>query len=218
MYLIVTATEQEMQPIRDELHELQSLDFLVTGMGPVESTLVLTLFLSRLAKKPRLVMNFGVGGAYPETGLEILDLALAEREVFGDLGICHENTIESFNSALPVTRELILPPELVARAAKILSEQGIVCTPGAFVTVNCTSGTRKRGNLLRDTFHAICENMEGASVARVCKEFELPCLELRCISNLVEDRDLDQWRIREAGQRCGLVAGHLVRAMLALET
>jgi futalosine hydrolase len=53
--------------------------------------------------------------------------------------------------------------------------------------------------------------MEGASVARVCSEYSLPLLELRCISNLVEDRDLSRWRLREACEKAAQAAVILIK-------
>ena len=55
--------------------------------------------------------------------------------------------------------------------------------------------------------------MEGAAAARVCQQFALPLLELRCISNLVEDRNLHNWRLREACVRCGEVAAAVVKGL-----
>ena len=54
---------------------------------------------------------------------------------------------------------------------------------------NRCSGLAVRGNELAARFNAICENMEGAAAAQVCTLYEVPFLELRGISNLVEDRN-----------------------------
>ena len=40
--------------------------------------------------------------------------------------------------------------------------------------------------------------MEGAAVAMVCKTFNTPCVELRCISNMVEDRNTADWMLEDA--------------------
>ena len=53
-------------------------------------------------------------------------------------------------------------------------------------------------------YQAVCENMEGAAVALVALRYGIPCLEIRGISNLVEDRDMSRWDIGlavEAAQR-----------------
>ena len=53
--------------------------------------------------------------------------------------------------------------------------------------------------------------MEGAALAHVAAIYGVPLLELRAVSNLVEDRDLSRWRIREAAD----TAQDAVRAVVA---
>lgn len=46
--------------------------------------------------------------------------------------------------------------------------------------------------------------MEGAAVAQVCLRCSVDCLEIRGVSNMVEERDLKKWdmpRAVEAAQR-----------------
>ncbi|MBI4710197.1 MAG: hypothetical protein HY759_03720 [Nitrospirae bacterium] len=73
---------------------------------------------------------------------------------------------------------------------------------GAFVTVSTSTGTNKRAKELEKRFNAICENMEGAAVAHVCAMYGIPMLEVRGISNIVEDRDRDKWDIKTASENC----------------
>jgi futalosine hydrolase len=61
----------------------------------------------------------------------------------------------------------------------------------------------------------MCENMEGAAVVRVCREFNLPSAELRCISNYVEDRDLSTWCLPEAAAKAAHTAIQLVKGLTA---
>ena len=69
---------------------------------------------------------------------------------------------------------------------------------GVFATVSACSGTREQALLLQTRFNAICENMEGAAVAHICRLYNVPMLEMRGISNIVEDRDPSAWDIRGA--------------------
>ena len=43
--------------------------------------------------------------------------------------------------------------------------------------------------------------MEGAAAAHLCLRYDLPFLELRAISNRVEDRNRDAWNIPLALER-----------------
>jgi futalosine hydrolase len=206
MYLLVAATHSEIAGARSLISPAAAA-FLVTGMGPVEAALSLTRHLSTVREPYRAIINIGTAGAFVDTGLGLLDLCLATREVLGDLGICFGDRIEAFAPSLPAPREFDLTGALQALAGQTLAGAGISCRSGTFVTVSCVSGTRARGDELRDLYGAICENMEGAALARVCQVFGIPFLELRCVSNMVEERNTATWRLAEASQRiCATVS------------
>ena len=219
MYLVTAATDLEMEPFRAACRA-DGVQYLVTGVGPVETAVRLSAWLGKNGDRVRGVVNFGVGGAYlqPEGGdmPRLLDICLAEQEVFGDLGVCLEDRIEPFSGTVfPVADRFVLDRGLLDRAVPILEANRVSFFSGVFVTVNCSSGTAKRGNMIAAQHKALCENMEGAAVARVCSEFALPCLELRCISNLVEDRDTTRWQLRKACRKAAEVTGLIVEHLTA---
>jgi futalosine hydrolase len=87
---------------------------------------------------------------------------------------------------------------------KLAGSHGVRLVRGRFVTVSSCSGTKERGQELARRHQAVCENMEGAAIALTALRYGIPCLEIRGISNLVEDRDLSRWDISravEAAQR-----------------
>lgn len=214
-YLLTAATDMEMKQLWDSYAGEERLDFLVTGLGPVETTLSVSSYLARSETNFAGVINFGVAGAYLGLGIDLLDLCLARSEVLGDLGICLDREILGFDSKkLPVISEFVLDDSLLQQAEKILAAGGLSWRTGGFVTVNCASGTAERGTYLRDRHRAVCENMEGAAVARVCEEFGLPCLELRCISNLVEERNPANWRLKEACRKGAEAVAVLLQGLL----
>jgi futalosine hydrolase len=55
--------------------------------------------------------------------------------------------------------------------------------------------------------------MEGAAAAHVCALHDIPFLEVRGISNLVEDRDRSKWRITEAAEAAQTVALKLAESL-----
>ena len=75
------------------------------------------------------------------------------------------------------------------------------------------SATVSRGAMLMRQYDGLCENMEGAAVARVCEEYNLPLLEMRTISNFVEERDLTRWKLHEACDEAGKAAAILLKGL-----
>lgn len=205
-----------MEPARSLLVAGDDVDFLITGVGLVEASYSLSRYLSFSSSKIQAVINFGVGGAFVSSAAAgLLDLCLARQEVLADLGICINGRVVPFAAdKLDVATSFFLPVDLSTQAEKILAADNFFCKKGTFVTVNCVSGTRQRGDELARIHHGLCENMEGAAVARVCQGFRIPLIEIRCISNLVVDRDPSSWRLRDACRKCGEAAACLVRGLM----
>jgi futalosine hydrolase len=211
MLLVIAATDQEIAGLRERFASHQGLCFLKGGIGLVETTCSLTGFLERQGRNVTGVLNIGVGGAFACGPLTLLDLAVASAEVIGDLGICFEGRLAPLASpGLDVHRLFSCQGALFDRFRSWCRHRGQEVHVGPFVSVNCVSGTRQRGDMLAATHDAICENMEGAAVARVCQRYGVDWLELRCMSNMVEDRDTSAWRLPEAAARCAEVAGHFL--------
>lgn len=181
------------------------------GIGAVNTAHALTCALQ--ARRPGLVLQFGVGGAYLGAGLAVGDLALATEEIYGDLGV---RTLAGWQSAeligVPVLQQenpyfnrFPLDPGLVDRAEVRLRAGapagGGGLRRGPFVTVQECSGTTALGRERAERFGACCENMEGAAAAHLCRLYQIPFLELRGISNLVEDRRREAWDLPLACQR-----------------
>ncbi len=215
MILAVAATQMESGPLLAKMTEADAAArTLIVGVGPLESAVRLGRFVAENRTEISAILLYGVGGAYlaPEPVMQppLLGLCLAEREVMGDLGICLPPGIDSFPDHLGGPTEFSLASPLLATAKKILHAHGQQYFSGTFVTVNSASGTASRGEALRARWQGVCENMEGAAVARVCLEYNLPLLEIRAISNLVEDRNPRNWRLQQACNRAAEAAALLI--------
>jgi futalosine hydrolase len=199
MLLVAAATENEIRPLKQFLSDSEHFEVLITGMGPVAAAANLSNYLALHRSNIHGVINIGLGGAYVGSGLNLLDICLAQQEVFGDFGISLHDEILDFEPGLSqLSSPLLFNNELVSDIKNILRAQDVEFNVANFVTVNSCSGTNKRGEYLRGKFAAGCENMEGAAVVMVCNTFEIPCIELRCISNLVEDRNTANWMLEDA--------------------
>ncbi|MDW7773359.1 MAG: futalosine hydrolase [Desulfobulbaceae bacterium] len=219
MYLVTAATEYEMKPFLAACGS-EGFSHLLTGVGPLETAVRLSSRLHGHGENVAAVINFGVAGAYAHTGSPgpgLLDICLAEREVMGDLGICLHDRIERLTGKeLGVPDSFIMDHLMLREAGEVLRAERIAYYSGTFVTVNCASGTAERGAMLAMQHEGLCENMEGAAVARVCSAFALPCLEIRCISNMVEDRDTGRWQLQKACVRAARVTASVVRHLVGM--
>lgn len=221
---LISSVTFETEALRRRLHDMRELTvgrkpactgrlagvpvMLVTGgMGKTNAAQALTALLETHAS--RGVLGFGVGGAYPGARLQIGDIALATGEVYGDEGVeAPTGWLSTESIGLPLLQgsqgacfnEIPLPEPEVRSAAQALASEGVVHESGRFVTVSTCSGTEARGRELAARFSAICESMEGAAYAHVSALYGTPFVELRGISNHVEDRDLSRWKLAEAAE------------------
>lgn len=181
------------------------------GIGKINAGAATAVMIER--HQPQLVINTGCAGAYIGSGLSIGDLVTASEEVLADEGVIVEEGWKDLRyMSLPILESggrscfntIPLSRQASDKAMQLADYHGIFLMRGRFATVSTCSGTIRRGQELSQHWNVIAENMEGAAVAQVCRRYDRDCLEIRGISNLVEERDLKKWEIRravEASQR-----------------
>jgi futalosine hydrolase len=199
----------------------QRILLCIGGMGKVNAAHTATLMLARF--DPEALVVFGIGGAYPSSGAELGDLAIAREELAGDEGVL---TPEGFKDTeyigIPLLKRAaslifttfpasgpLVHRSLQALAAHRKSGQGKIHV-GRFVTLSTCTGAATRARELEERYHGLCENMEGAAVAQVAELHGVPWLEVRGISNIVEDRDLKKWDIPKAAEAVQQAVQHIV--------
>ncbi len=182
--------------------------FGTSGMGKTNAAHAVTIMMEKFS--PSCVINFGIGGGYPLSGLKVGDIAVAEKEVYADEGVMLKDGLHSLEmTGVPLLRvrgrkyfnEFPADKRLSRLAVK---SAGTVahCSSGVFLTVSACTGTGKRADGLAAKFNPVCENMEGAAVAHICSLYGVPFVEIRGISNMVEDRDKGKWDIKLAAENC----------------
>ena len=212
--LLVGATELETTQLRSSPYPV-----VVTGIGAVNAAHALTKYLASHAR-PAVVIQCGVAGAFVPAGIPVGSVVLADTEIYGDMGVLTKEgwqPMEAIGIPLVAARDgqparfnyFPLDSKLVARAAEIGGT--LVARTGPFLTLSMVTGVQALGDELYERFGAICESMEGAAAAQVCALHDVPFLEVRGISNLVEDRNRETWKLAEA-------AGAAQRLALTLAT
>lgn len=229
---LITATPLESKKIRHEIYpvpvggmkvvsegRLSGKDIIFThcGVGKVNAAHSATLILENYDVD--ILVLFGIGGAYPDSDLGIGDIAVAKIENYAEEGVLTENGWRPMDflgfPLLKNEREYYNTFPLDDRMAKLAADASKNCgfnvRTGNFVTVSQCSGTRESGALMKKRFNGLCENMEGAAIAHICALYGIRMIEIRGISNIVEDRDMKKWDIEKAALTCNKAVIELMR-------
>jgi futalosine hydrolase len=187
----------------------------ICGVGKANAAHGTAILIEKF--KPDLIYIIGVAGAYPSSRLKIGDVVIAEKEIYGDEGLIaktevrrqksgvrsQESEVRSQKSGVRekyetnfYTMDKINIPLCITDGVKYYNEFPMFIpeklrsfkNKGNFVTVSTCTGILERGIEIEKRFNAICENMEGAAIAHVCTFSEIPAIEIRGISNFIEDR------------------------------
>jgi futalosine hydrolase len=170
---------------------------LVTGVGAVRAAAALSAVLERAPF--RRILQFGVGGAYPDSGLSIGDLALAVSECDPQTGIetpegfCDAREIR-FPLAADFPNKFPITNAWAAAAAAALP----TARPVGFATVQRCSGTDALARTMASLSGAAVESMEGFPVAWLARAHNIPFAEIRVVSNTTGDRNRQRWDLPRA--------------------
>ncbi|MFO7753389.1 MAG: futalosine hydrolase [Desulfobacteraceae bacterium] len=210
-------------PVRASIH---SIPFYlgITGIGSVNTASRLTSFIERI--DPGLIIQAGIAGTFRQSGLDIGDVAVADREVYIHTGV--ENDAFSYPldplpfelvKGLGETRQGIFYPDPdfseTARktAENALSGAGLKVKKGPFITVSTITASRGTERLLWNLFTPLAESMEGAAAVQTANLYEIPFVQIRAVSNFVGIRDKSRWNIPGACSNLCLACAEVIRAV-----
>ncbi|MEI7661411.1 MAG: futalosine hydrolase [Bacteroidota bacterium] len=210
--LLVAATVFEIRPFLDRLPMLGNtndqlssyqyknvaIDVLITGVGMVPTA----FFLGRqLAIAPYgLAINAGIAGTFTKS-IPVGSVVNVTEDCVPELGA------EDGDHFLSVFELGLIDPDTYPyRGGKLINDSPENETSAGLAAISklpkvkgITSNT-VRGNLnsierIQHLAKADLESMEGAAFLFACLTAKIPCLQLRAISNLVEERDKSRWNL-----------------------
>lgn len=184
--LIVAATEAELNGIRSALDMARNVEFLITGVGMINTTFRLTERLSEGGIYR--VVNVGIAGAFNRS-LHLGDTVQVVQEQFSEFG-AEDNGEFLKADAMSLMPTTDLQFQSSIRFPHLKAVKGI--------TVSTIHGEQNSIDRILDTFNPDVESMEGAAIAYVAQKFSLDWAEIRAISNYVEPRNRDGWHIEIA--------------------
>jgi futalosine hydrolase len=191
---IVSATDFEQNLFDfNALQKQHSIKFYTHGIGLMLST----FHLSEIVKsKPDLIIQCGLAGTY-QNHLKIGETVIVENEILGDTGAQdHMDQLDLFDMQFMNANEFPFSNSMLKNEYVTHLNTSLKKVTG--LTVNLSSGNASTIELRKKKYNADIETMEGAVLHYVCLQKEIPHIQFRAISNLVEPRNKDNWKIKEA--------------------
>ncbi|EKP89077.1 5'-methylthioadenosine/S-adenosylhomocysteine nucleosidase [Oenococcus oeni] len=208
---IITPMEQEKRQLLDALSNIQSKkiagqnfsegqiygkDVILTesGIGKVQAAMAIGVLLDRY--KPDLVVNTGSAGALA-AGLHIGDQVIASKLAHHDV---YNTKFEGSVGYVPEKpRFFESDPQLVKDFQEVNPEAktGLIVTGDSFVMGDM------KNTIIKNFPDGLAVEMEGAAVAQVAYDFQVPFVILRAISDAADDQaaiSFDEFLV-QAGER-----------------
>ena len=195
--LVVAATRAELagcctafELAEGNFIQTPHFDLLITGVGMTATAFALGQHLSA-ATRYKLVLNLGIAGCFDRT-IPLGNLVNIVRDEFSELGAENKDeflTIESlgFGKSSYTAKDVPSFVYLTGLQLNLPEVNGI--------TVNKVHGNKTSIQALTSRLNPVTESMEGAAVFYCCAQLNIPCIQVRSISNYVEERNRDSWKI-----------------------
>ncbi|MEJ8842623.1 futalosine hydrolase [Lacibacter sp. H375] len=215
--LVVSATVLEIKPFIQHCRTTNKLDyidlqldFLVTGVGSINTTYALMKHLQ--VKKPDIVIMAGISGAF-DRSLNLGDVIAVKQEALADLGVQEKDGYKDvFDLKLLAANEFPFKQKRLVNPFTVLMERTKLPLVGS-VTVNQITSAKKTAELYQTKYKAKIENMEGAALHLVCMKENIPFVQIRSISNYVGERNKQKWKLKEAVQNLNKELIRLVESL-----
>ena len=169
--------------------------FHESGVGMLATAVSLTRLI--IAYQPDLIIQVGIAGTFDQK-IKLGKVICVDEEMLGDMGVEEKNhwkdifdlNLEKNNNA-PFKGSKLPNPFLKKLNALKLPQVNAV-------TVNEISTNKDRIRQLIKKYDPVIESMEGAALHYVCREMNVPFIQIRSISNYIGDRNKKNWKLQEA--------------------
>ncbi len=165
---------------------------LVCGVGPVDAAVRVAAAIA--ATRPAAILHVGIAGARAASGVNPPQLVIGTEAIYCDLGVPEH-----------------FAPHRVTCDARLL-EAARRAVPQAICRPIGTSGS------VGHSVGCDVEAMEGFAVLRAAQLAGVPAIEVRAVSNAIEERDRARWRFDEAFTAITAVTSHLVREIASCQS
>lgn len=221
--LVVAATPFEIAPLHAYLsanfkpisnsifqHKKIEVHILITGIGLTHTAYAMGRYIG--THRPDWAINMGIAGAFDKK-LNLGDVVQVTSDRFGDLGA--EMADGQFKDLFEMG--LWQSADFPFKNGQLMDTNA---TDSTFlpqvkgISVQKVNGYPPNIALIAKKYNADIETMEGAAFSYVCLQEKLFFLAIRAISNYVEARNKDNWKIELAIKNLNGVVVDMIRTML----
>ena len=199
---ITAATIDEWMPSFLEMNTLYTSEskrlkvmFHQAGVGLLASTVSIMKLVYE--EKPDLIIQVGIAGCFDKS-MKLGNVVAVKEDMLGDTGVEEEGKWKDIFD-LKLEKPGYPPFEKKRLPNHHLEKYNLLKLPEvAAVTINEVSTRPDRINQLIKKYNPSLESMEGAALHYVCREMNVPFLQMRAISNYIGERDKTKWKMKEA--------------------
>jgi futalosine hydrolase len=188
--LVVAATTAELSGIFEHFNlepasfvQGPGFDILITGVGMTATAFALGKTLNNTYTQ---LLNLGIAGAF-DREIPLGALVYIHKETFSELGAQDKEaflTIDELGFGSSTIECMPVNHRLLSGLAK-----------GSGITVNTVHGHTESIRKIAMRLSPTIESMEGAAVFYAAQQTGTPCIQVRSISNYVEERNKAAWKI-----------------------
>ena len=200
--IITSATVAEWMPSFLEMDHLYTgesqrmkVQFHQSGVGMLASAVSITRMV--LEDKPDLVIQAGMAGCF-DTTVPLGKVFVVSEEMLGDTGVEEDGKWKDLFD-LKLEKSSYHPFEKRKLPNPWLGNFNLLKLPEANgITVNQVSTDSTRIQQVVKKYNPMLESMEGAALHYVCREANIPFLQVRAVSNYIAERNKTNWKIKES--------------------
>lgn len=176
---------------RDEIvnrkSEIVNISILITGVGMVATAFAIGRHLA--TNQYDLAVNLGIAGSF-DRDIDLGEVVEIKEDTFSELGA------EDDADFLPIDKlgfgtGTFYP----GKSLNELDGNRFNLKQVRAITVNTVHGNEGSIKKIAERLNPQLESMEGAAFFYACKQFDIPCIQIRAVSNYVEKRNRDNWKI-----------------------
>lgn len=200
--VITSATVDEWMPSfleMEEIYTAKSSRFKVmfhqSGVGMLAASVSLTELIH--AEKPDFIIQAGIAGTFDTNG-SLGKTVVVKDDMLGDMGVEEDGKWKDIFE-LKLEKSSYYPFEKRKLPNHHLEKFNLLKLPEvSAITVNEISTRPERIQQLIKKYNPFIETMEGCALHYVCRNANIPFIQMRSISNYVGERNKENWVLKEA--------------------